>query len=64
VGGMGGWIACLPQVSLLGERFPGQLAGLLTGVVAMVFGSLAPQWLKNRHEHKHHVRGLPDEAQA
>ncbi|WP_269631523.1 sodium:solute symporter family protein [Pelomonas sp. BJYL3] len=64
VGGIGVWIAFLPQVSLLGELFPGQLAGLLTGVVAMVFGSLAPQWLKNRHEHKRHVKGLPDEAQA
>ncbi|HLO95258.1 MAG TPA: sodium:solute symporter family protein [Burkholderiaceae bacterium] len=64
VGGIAVWIAFLPQVSVLGELFPGQLAGLLTGVVAMVFGSLAPQWLKNRHEHKHHVKGLPDEAQA
>ncbi len=64
VAGIGVWIAFLPQVSTFGELFPGQLAGLLVGMVAMVFGSLAPQWLKNRREHKRHVAGLPDEAQA
>jgi len=62
VAGIGVWIAFLPQVSSLGEGFPGQLAGLLVAIVAMVLGSLAPQWLKNRHEHKHHVSGLPNEA--
>jgi len=62
VGGIAVWIAFLPQVSSLGEGFPGQLAGLLVAIVAMVLGSLAPQWLKNRREHKHHVSGLPNEA--
>ncbi|MEJ6002069.1 sodium:solute symporter family protein [Paucibacter soli] len=62
VGGIAVWIAFLPQVSSLGAAFPGQLAGLLVAMVAMVLGSLAPQWLKNRHEHKRHVAGLADEA--
>jgi len=62
VGGIAVWIAFLPQVSSLGEGFPGQLAGLLVAIVAMVLGSLAPQWLKNRREHKHHVAGLANEA--
>jgi len=62
--GIGVWIAMLPQVSTLGERFPGQLAGLIAALVAMVAGSLAPQWLTNRHEHKSHVTGLADEASA
>jgi hypothetical protein len=30
----------------------------------MLVGSLAPQWLKNRHVHKGHVEGLSDEASA
>ena len=33
----------------LGEAFPGQLAGLLLALAGMVVGSLAPQWLKDRH---------------
>lgn len=33
----------------LGEAFPGQLAGLLLALVGMVAGSLAPQWLQDRH---------------
>ncbi len=33
----------------LGEAFPGQLAGLLLALVGMVAGSLAPQWLRERH---------------
>lgn len=64
VAGIGVWIAFLPQVSLWGELFPGQLAGLLAGMLAMVLGSLAPQVLSNRHEHKQHVAGLPDEASS
>ena len=64
VAGMGVWIFMLPQVSTLGEVFPGQLAGLLAGLLAMVLGSLAPQWMKDRKEHKRHVTGLPDEATA
>ncbi len=58
------WILLLPQVSHWGEAFPGQLAGLLAAMVAMVLGSLSPQWLKDRKEHKQHVTGLPDKAAA
>jgi len=39
-----------PQISSLGEVFPGQLAGLIAAFGGMVAGSLAPQVLKNRHE--------------
>ncbi len=52
------WVLFFPQVSGLGEHFPGQLAGLLAAFVGLVAGSLAPQWLRNRHEADHHVRGL------
>ena len=48
--GVGVWILFFPQVSMLGEAFPGQLAGLIAAFAGMVFGSLAPQVLKNRHE--------------
>ena len=44
------WIAFFPQISTLGEHFPGQLAGLLAAFVGMFVGSLAPQVLKNRTE--------------
>jgi Na+/proline symporter len=47
------WIVFFPQVSKLGEHFPGQLAGLLAALAGMVIGSLAPQVLKNRHEPRH-----------
>jgi SSS family transporter len=56
--GIGVWILCFPQVSGLGEAFPGQLAGLIAAFVGMIGGSLAPQWMKNRHEHEHHVTGM------
>jgi Na+/proline symporter len=56
--GIGTWILFFPQVSTLGEDFPGQLAGLLAALLGMVVGSLAPQMLRNRHEAKHHVVGL------
>ncbi|OYU82387.1 MAG: sodium:solute symporter, partial [Burkholderiales bacterium PBB5] len=55
--GIAVWGLCLPQVSPLGEAFPGQLAGLLAAVAGMVAGSLAPQWQRNRHDAAHHVRG-------
>jgi SSS family transporter len=60
--GIGVWLLYFPQVSNLGQAFPGQLAGLIAAGVGMVFGSIAPQWLKSRHVHRQHVEGLPDEA--
>ncbi len=56
--GIAVWILFMPQVSPMGDHFPGQLAGLLAAVVAMVAGSLAPQWLANRHAADHHTSGL------
>ncbi|HEY1149803.1 MAG TPA: sodium:solute symporter family protein [Pseudoduganella sp.] len=56
--GIGTWIVFFPQVSELGTRFPGQLAGLLAAFVGMIGGSLVPQILKNRHDPKHLVKGL------
>jgi SSS family transporter len=50
VAGIATWIVFFPQISPLGEVFPGQLAGLLAAFAGMVTGSLAPQVLKNRHE--------------
>jgi SSS family solute:Na+ symporter len=47
------WIVFFPQVSNLGVRFPGQLAGLIAAFAGMIAGSLAPQLLKNRHEPRH-----------
>lgn len=44
------WIIFFPQISTLGEKFPGQLAGLLAAFAGMFIGSLAPQVLKNRTE--------------
>jgi Na+/proline symporter len=44
------WIACFPQISSLGEHFPGQLAGLFAAFIGMVAGSLAPQVLQDRKE--------------
>ncbi|WP_077037602.1 sodium:solute symporter family protein [Pelomonas sp. KK5] len=62
--GIAVWIAFLPQVSTLGEAFPGQLAGLLAGFAGMIVGSLMPQILKDRKDHKLHVAGLADEPSA
>ncbi len=56
--GIGTWIVFFPQISPLGEAFPGQLAGLIAALAGMVVGSLAPQVLQNRHEPKQHVTGL------
>jgi solute:Na+ symporter, SSS family len=53
--GIGTWIAFFPQISHLGDLFPGQLAGLLAAFAGLVLGSLAPQVLKNRHEPRHAV---------
>jgi solute:Na+ symporter, SSS family len=56
--GIGTWIVFFPQISTLGEQFPGQLAGLLAAFAGMIAGSLAPQVLRNRSDAKHHVKGL------
>jgi SSS family solute:Na+ symporter len=48
--GLATWIACFPQISSMGEHFPGQLAGLLAAFTGMVVGSLAPQVLQDRKE--------------
>jgi Na+/proline symporter len=56
--GIGVWILFFPQVSSLGEHFPGQLAGLLAAFIGMLIGSLTPQVLKNRHEKVMHMEGI------
>jgi SSS family solute:Na+ symporter len=56
--GVGTWLLFFPQVTNLGEQFPGQLAGLIAAFVGMILGSLAPQRLKNRHEARQPVVGL------
>jgi SSS family solute:Na+ symporter len=56
--GIGTWLVFFPQVTSLGEHFPGQLAGLIAALAGMVLGSLAPQRLKNRHEARQPVAGL------
>ena len=59
--GIAVWVLFFPQVGgeALSKQFPGQLAGLIAGFAGMVVGSLAPQKLRNRHEHVKHVAGLP-----
>src|SRR5437899_9777564 len=52
--GVGTWLLFFPQVTTLGQEFPGQLAGLIAAFAGMVVGSLAPQRLKNRHEGVRH----------
>lgn len=59
--GIGVWVLFLVSPALA-EQFPGQLAGLIAALVALVVGSLMPQILQDRREHKAHVAGLPDEA--
>jgi len=48
--GIGTWIIFFPQISTLGETFPGQLAGLIAAFIGMIAGSLAPQFLQDRKE--------------
>jgi SSS family solute:Na+ symporter len=55
--GIGTWIAFFPQVTGLGEHFPGQLAGLVAAFGGMVLGSLLPQVLENRHEAREAIVG-------
>ena len=47
------WLLHFPQLTNWGETFPGQLAGLIAAGVGMVFGSLGPQIMRNRHEIAH-----------
>lgn len=47
------WLVFFPQISSLGEAFPGQLAGLIAALVGHVVGSLAPQVMRDRQEHAH-----------
>ena len=47
------WVLFFPQLTSWGESFPGQLAGLIAAFAGMVFGSLMPQMLRNRHEAAH-----------
>lgn len=58
--GIAVWVLFFPQVGgeALAEAFPGQLAGLLAALAGMVAGSLAPQVLRNRHEHAPHIAEL------
>ena len=56
--GVGTWILFFPQVTSLGEQFPGQLAGLIAAFGGMLVGSRMPQVLKNRHEPRRPVEGL------
>jgi SSS family transporter len=56
--GVGTWIVFFPQVSPLGEQFPGQLAGLLAALAGMVGGSLLPQVVRNRHDSHRHIVGI------
>jgi SSS family transporter len=53
--GIGVWMLFMPQVSGLGEAFPGQLAGLLAALLGMIVGSLLPQWLRSRHDEVHRL---------
>ena len=54
------WVLFFPQVTTWGERFPGQLAGLLAALLGMGVGSLMPQILANRHDHvSHHLKPHP-----
>jgi len=55
--GIGTWLLFFPQLTTLGQHFPGQLAGLLAAFAGMILGSLAPQRLRNRHEATHRIAG-------
>ncbi len=59
VAGIAVWIMFMPQVSGWGEAFPGQLAGLLAALFAMLAGSLLPQWLRSRHDATHTLSPAP-----
>ncbi len=46
------------MVTPAGQEFPGQLAGILAGLVGMVIGSLGPQALRNQQGSHHRLAGL------
>lgn len=54
------WLVFFPQIGgeALAAKFPGQLAGLAMAFVGMIVGSLMPQFLQNRQEGVHHVKGM------
>jgi Na+/proline symporter len=58
--GIGTWLIFFPQIGgeELAAKFPGQLAGLAMAFVGMIVGSLMPQFLQDRQEGVHHVKGL------
>jgi len=58
--GIGTWLVFFPQIGgeELAAKFPGQLAGLAMAFVGMLVGSLTPQFLQDRQEGVHHVKGL------
>ncbi|WP_028101634.1 sodium:solute symporter family protein [Pseudoduganella violaceinigra] len=58
--GIGTWLLFFPQIGgeELSKMFPGQLAGLAMAFVGLIAGSLMPQFLQNRQESVHHVKGL------
>ena len=50
IAGVATWLLFFPQLTNFGAVFPGQLAGLIAGMIGMVAGSLLPQALRNRHD--------------
>ncbi len=52
--GVGVWLAFLLNKAW-GEAFPGQLAGFLAAMAGMWVGSVAPQWIRNRHATTEHL---------
>ena len=59
--GVGTWLLFM-VVPGWSEAFPQQLAGVLASLVAMLVGSLAPQWIENHRGHVHHFAGSPENA--
>jgi Na+/proline symporter len=51
IAGIATWLAVM--YSPLAEVFPAQLAGVLASMAGMLIGSLAPQWVANRHAGHH-----------
>ncbi|GHC79902.1 sodium:solute symporter [Pseudorhodoferax aquiterrae] len=51
IAGIGTWLAVM--YTPWGEVFPAQLAGVLASMAGMLIGSLAPQWIANRHASHH-----------